>query len=407
MKGSCVLVVLAGLALAGFDSSLAGGEKETEAATTARGRLRAVRPAGRVVVVRTDAGRTVELAVGPGARLLWDGRDVALKDLKVGSEVIVTYRREGKGNRLVRLCGNLSKPATVKRRIRATMEAARWYGFAEKADYERELGFLQRELDGQADYLRVRLDYASGETREALLRQMWEARTQQAALRRWQERVRAATPKTWPDVKKGLAAVLPEDRAVDEPGTTTITGRIEAVRPASGVVVLSSDGRIQDLAVTFASRLFVGGRPAQLRDLGIGARAVAVYTPEKGAYILVRLSASPATSADAYWDVRAALEAIRSSSYKQKGDYEKRLRGRLAELDRHIEDLRVRVGYARGAVRDELVRDLYRVRLKHRAVRDWLDRVKSATPKTWGVLQKDVSKTLEEVGKAFERVRGK
>ena len=206
-----------------------------------------------------------------------------------------------------------------------------------------------------------------------------------------------------------LAPVGAQPGSKKTPGpadTTTVKGRITAVRPKSGVVVIrTSDGRTLELAVDSYSRLYHEGKRVKLRDLKSGTNVVATYHAEKGEQRLVRLADRPASAADVRDSIRETLKAAKSYTYKQKGEYEKRLRRLSRDLDAQIADLQVRARDATGDVRKELVHELRVLQKKKQVVRDQLARVKEATPGAWEDVKKGIGHALDDLAGAFEKAR--
>jgi hypothetical protein len=193
-----------------------------------------------------------------------------------------------------------------------------------------------------------------------------------------------------------------------EGDTLTVSGKVTELKAdRNELTVRTAAGKTLRLRVGDDAKLRLGGKPAKLKSFPKGTVVIVTYRPEEGTNRVVRLSGNPAGGADVRREVREALAAVTSYSFRQKEEYEKRLRRLMAELDERIADLRVRARAVGADLRkkyDEQVKDL---RAKRAALRKRLEKVREASPDAWEDVKAGVGNALEELGKAFERARSR
>lgn len=189
----------------------------------------------------------------------------------------------------------------------------------------------------------------------------------------------------------------------------TVWGRVSEVQPGGNQLTLKTrDGRELRLHVDAESRLLIEGRPAKLNQFKEGDRAQVTYAElPTGKDRVVRLAGMPATAADLKREVREALDAVKSYTFRQKDEYQKKLESLLEDVDGRLEDLRDRAEDVGAEARKELAREIELLRQKQQVIRDRLAKVKSAGADAWDDIKAGIGDALDDLQQAFERARSR
>jgi gas vesicle protein len=205
-----------------------------------------------------------------------------------------------------------------------------------------------------------------------------------------------------------VALVLAASPVTAAETTTTVRGRVEKVDATTGRLDLTTaDGRSLTLKTNNDTTVELDGQAAKLADLGTGQPVRVTYKDVGGDKQLVSVAARKTTGRDVAREVREALQAAGRYTYQQKGEYEKKLRGVVDDLDDRIDDLQKQ---ARGATEDarrrldQQVRDLKR---KRAVVDERLKRVQSAGADAWDDVKSGVQNAVEDLRRALDGDRPK
>jgi hypothetical protein len=198
-----------------------------------------------------------------------------------------------------------------------------------------------------------------------------------------------------------LAALVPAAPAADKP--QTVKGRVEEVSAsAHRLKVLTDEGKELALRVDGRSKLEQEGRAVALDEFKKGTRVQVTFEPRGGENRVVSLATAPVSAAELREEIREALRAAKSYSFRQKDAYRKRLERVLARADDRIAHLQAEAERAGARAQKKYARQIKELRrLRDRAAKR-AERVKSATPSAWEDLKSGVSAALEDLRKALE-----
>lgn len=196
--------------------------------------------------------------------------------------------------------------------------------------------------------------------------------------------------------------ISPVARAADEP--TTIRGSVTRADTATGdVAVQTPDGKTVVLHVSEGTTVEVDGKAAKLADLTPGQRVRVTYRVADGRNQVVALTARKTTGKDVAREAREALQAAKQYTFQQKGEYEKRLRRVVDDLDDRIDDLEQRDRESTADARKNLDRQVVEMKQKREALSERLERVKAAAPAAWEDLKSGVQKAIDDLQRALDR----
>jgi hypothetical protein len=199
-------------------------------------------------------------------------------------------------------------------------------------------------------------------------------------------------------------AALPLHAA--EPATVRgQVGKVDAT--ARRLDLTTADGRSLSLKTTNDTTIEVDGQAAKLADLATGQPVRVTYKDVGGDKQLVSVTARKTTGRDVAREVREALQAAGRYTYQQKGEYEKKLRVVMDDLDDRIDDLQKQ---ARGATEDarrRLDQQASDLKRKRAVVDERLKRVQSAGADAWDDVKSGVQNAVEDLRRALDGDRPK
>jgi hypothetical protein len=185
--------------------------------------------------------------------------------------------------------------------------------------------------------------------------------------------------------------------------THLVRGRVVKTDPAAKTVtVRPNEGADVTLAVTDASRLEVGGKPATVAQLKEGQRVRVSYTDKTNQ--VVSLKPAVTTEEDLRREVKQALGAARDYTFRQKDKYEARLRGTAEDVQDRIDYLEARAKDAGAEAKERIRERIAELRKKKGVLNDKLDRVGSATADAWEDVKSGVGAAADDLQKALDRV---
>jgi len=189
---------------------LADEKSDAGAAKTVQGRIVQVQPKGQSFTVRTQDGQTVRMFVDGKSRVRINKSDAELNEYTVGSRVQATYTVRDGQNRVVQAVEWPLTAADVRREVREALEAVKDYTFQNKDEYQRRLEQVLNDLNARAEDLQRRAAQAGEQAREQLRPQLEALRQKSEAVRRQLDKVKAATPDAWSDIKAGVSSAVDE-----------------------------------------------------------------------------------------------------------------------------------------------------------------------------------------------------
>jgi hypothetical protein len=180
-------------------------------------------------------------------------------------------------------------------------------------------------------------------------------------------------------------------------------GRITEVRPADHTLTVHTrDGRDLVLHADDSSVIRWHREKVGLADLHIGTRVRVWYRP--GDHHIVRLN-PPLTLDDVKNDLRDAAETVKSYSYQQRDQYQKKMNNVMHDLDEQIDELKekARTGSAEARARyDSELADLARQR---DALQNRLSRLRAAAPDIWAEVKSGVSAAAKDLRDTLDKVK--
>jgi len=207
------LPVAAVLAVAAFTSMARAGDEPI----TVRGSVEQVDTATGRLDIQTADGKTLTLQVTKDTTVEVDGRTAKLADLAAGQRVRVTYRPADGRNQVVTLTARKTTGKDVAREAREALEAAKQYTYQQKEQYEQRLRQVMDDLDDRIDDLEMRARAATADARKKLEPQLRELKQKRAVVSERLEKVKAAAPAAWNELKAGVQKAVEElQRALDD-----------------------------------------------------------------------------------------------------------------------------------------------------------------------------------------------
>jgi hypothetical protein len=204
MHNPQTLVALSVLALS------AGGFCHAADATpaTVTGRVTAVQPDSNTLTVVTTAGDKLKLRVGAGTKLEHNGRAAKLNSFVVGDPVSVRYENGSDGARALAVHSDATTARTVREKMEAALKAAGKYTYREKEKFQRAMGHVLQDLDGEIHRLEARANEAKGPARRELDREVVKLKEHARQVRKELGKAGPAAEGAWEDIKKGTASAL-------------------------------------------------------------------------------------------------------------------------------------------------------------------------------------------------------
>lgn len=213
-RSACAMLALPVLAVLA-SAVLAAQNPET----TVKGHIRAVNPSTHRLEVATDEGKDVTLHIGEAARLERNGKAAPLDAFKKGMRVKVTFAPRDGENRVVAMTAEPVTADEVRNDIRDTLKAAKTYTFEHKDVYRKRLEHVMHEADDRIEQLQDQAAQAGAAAHKEYDKQIRELRRLRERAQTQIERVQAATPQTWQDLKSGVGSVLEDlGRAFEQAG---------------------------------------------------------------------------------------------------------------------------------------------------------------------------------------------
>ncbi len=202
-----------------------------------------------------------------------------------------------------------------------------------------------------------------------------------------------------------LAAVLiagPALGAARAAETAVVRGTVvKADATAKQVTVRPADGKDVTLAVTAASRLEVGGKPATVAQFKDGQRVRATYAEKGGTKEVVLLKPAVTSDEQLGKEVKQALGAAKSYTFQQKDKYEAELREVADNVDDRIDLLEVEAKDAGAEAKAKIQARIAELRKRRGALEDRLSKVKSATADAWDDVKAGVGAAAADLEKAL------
>lgn len=182
--------------------------------------------------------------------------------------------------------------------------------------------------------------------------------------------------------------------------TRVVSGKVTAVSAdRHELTVRTGEGKTVRLRVGEAARLQLDGKAAPLSEFKEGTVVVATCEGDK----VVRLAGNPDGAGDVRKEVREAVDAIKSYSYRQKDKAQQRLETLMQGLDERVEALKVRAAESGAGLREKYEGEIKALEEKRAALRKRLGKVREASPEAWEDIKTGVSGALNELGGAFEK----
>ncbi len=109
------------------------------------------------------------------------------------------------------------------------------------------------------------------------------------------------------------------------------------------------------------------------------------------------------TLQDVIHNAKKTFQSIKSYTYEQKDEYQKKLQQTLNQIDEQIPVLKEKVDQATGRLQKRYRRQLARLEKLRAQAGERLQKVKDATPATWDELKKGAGDVLKNLGQALEQ----
>jgi hypothetical protein len=185
--------------------------------------------------------------------------------------------------------------------------------------------------------------------------------------------------------------------------TAVVRGRVTKIdRTSKTIVVRPNEGADVIVAVTDASRLEVGGKPATLAQVKEGRRVRVTYDPE--AKTLVSLKPAVTTDQDLGREVKQALAAVKDYSFRQKDKYAAQLREAAEDVEDRIDDLEARAKDAGAEAKAKIRAQIAELRKKKGVLNERLEKVRTATAEAWDDVKSGVGEAAAELEKVLDRL---
>ncbi len=182
--------------------------------------------------------------------------------------------------------------------------------------------------------------------------------------------------------------------------TRVVSGKVTAVDAGRHeLTARDAEGKTVRLRVGDDAKVRLDGKPAKLSEFKEGTVVVATCEGDK----VVRLAGNPEGAGDVRKEVREAVDAIKSYSYRQKEKARARMESLMQDLDDRAAALRVRAAEAGASAREKYKEEIKALEVKQAALRKRMEKVRDASPEAWEDVKSGVSGALEELGSAFEK----
>jgi hypothetical protein len=180
-------------------------------------------------------------------------------------------------------------------------------------------------------------------------------------------------------------------------------GRLTEVRPADHTLTVHTrDGRDLVLHADDSSVIRWHRDKVGLADLHVGSHVRVWYRP--GDRHLVRLN-PPLTLEDVKNDLRDAAETVKSYSYQERDQYQKKMNTVMHDLDEQIGDLKEKVRAKSADARARYDRELADLARQRDALRDRLSRLRAAAPDVWAEVKSGVSTAARDLRDTLDKVK--
>jgi hypothetical protein len=181
---------------------------ETGKAVTVTGRIAQLQPDEHQVKVTTTDGKTLTLVLDNRSKVQRHQQEAKLSQFREGERVRVTYEPQPQGNRVVSLTAAPMTAAEVSREFREALKAAKTYTFEQKDEYAKRLRPVLRDLDDRIKELKAQASQAGEEARKRLEPQIAQLRQQRQVVEQKLEKIKAATPAAWEEIKSGISSAV-------------------------------------------------------------------------------------------------------------------------------------------------------------------------------------------------------
>lgn len=104
-------------------------------------------------------------------------------------------------------------------------------------------------------------------------------------------------------------------------------------------------------------------------------------------------------------ETKEAAQATKDYVYAQKTEFVEAMRAELAELNKQMDELAVKVENSTGAAKEEAKAKLQALRERTASLNQKLDEVGNATESTWEEVKAGFKKAYEETKKSFNEAR--
>lgn len=204
-----------------------------------------------------------------------------------------------------------------------------------------------------------------------------------------------------------LAAALRADeagRAADK--ARVIRGTVSSVSPNDGKLTVKTRAG-QEVTVQVDDRTHLRGRggAVKLSQFKEGDPVRVRLRGRDGARHAAAVVRLPVHAEDVRREVREALQSAKRYTFRQKDEYQRKLRDVLNDMDERIDDLQEQAETATGQARKEAEARLRELRAKRGVVNDRLQKVSAATADTWDRVTAAVSDAVQDFQKMYEDVR--
>jgi chromosome segregation ATPase len=184
---------------------------------TVRGSVTRLDTATGLLHVQTPDGKTQTFHVTKDTAVQIDGHSARLDEILAGQRVRVTYRPAGGRNQVTALTARKTTGQDVAREVREALQAVGQYTYQQKDEYERRLRTVLGDLDDRIDDLQQRAREATADARKRLDPQIRELQQKRSVVTEKLEKVKAAAPGAWDDLKTGIRKAVEDlQRALDE-----------------------------------------------------------------------------------------------------------------------------------------------------------------------------------------------
>jgi len=177
---------------------------------TATGFIVELRPQAMQVVLRVRKGETLTLTADERTRIEFPQAEGKLANLKEGKRVRVTYHVKDGANRLLSLTEPAFTLGKLKQGLNLFMTFAKTASHKQRDEYKKNVQALMKDADEQIAALKAKAETADAAEKQQLARDLVELGKQRESLREQLERVDAATPDNWAEIRDRLNTTLGE-----------------------------------------------------------------------------------------------------------------------------------------------------------------------------------------------------